>query len=139
MRQQSANRNPVTCCKDGFTGYSRSQKVSAIRHLFSAHGVVVLSLMIRTALLLISGRLWKTTITERSPTSSLQSQIGRRRGNFLDLSVTFSLLMPMHEFIRGEKLTGALTRAESHVVRSHRICRSLDRCIRDKDGDNLFL
>src|SRR5262249_36399989 len=43
--------------------------------------------MIRTALLLIFGRLWKPTIAERSRTSSLPSQIGRRRGNFLGLSV----------------------------------------------------
>src|SRR5262245_39350033 len=87
--------------------------------------------MIRTALLLIFGRLWKTTIAKRSPTSSLPSPIGRRRGNFLDLSVTFSLLMPMHEFIRGEKLTAALPSAGISRRALAQDSRSLDRCIRE--------
>src|SRR5262249_15069256 len=69
----------------------------AIRHLFSAHGVVVLSRMIRTALLLIFGRLWKPTLAERSPTSSLPSQIGRRRGNFLGRSEMLLLQLAVHK------------------------------------------
>jgi hypothetical protein len=51
--------------------------------------VVALLIMIHTALLLIFGRLWRTTLAERSPTSYLPSQIGRQRGNSLGRSVMF--------------------------------------------------
>jgi hypothetical protein len=61
--------------------------------------------MIRTALPSIFGTRWKMTSAERSPTSSLPSQIGRRRGDFWGLSVMFSLQATMHEAIQGEKPT----------------------------------
>ena len=53
--------------------------------------------MIHTALPLIFDRRWKPTLAEHSPTSSLPSQIGRRRGNFLGLSVMFLLQLAVHK------------------------------------------
>src|SRR5262249_50178808 len=86
-----ANRNPETSYRNGFTAYSLSHGRTAIPRWCWAHGAVVLLRMMRTALLLIFVRLWKRTIAEHSPTSSLPSQIGRRRENFLGLSVMFLL------------------------------------------------
>src|SRR5215813_12232306 len=91
MHPQSANRNPVTCCKDGFTGYSRSQKVSAIRHLFSAHGVVVLLATTPTGQPSTSGKLSKATFDAHFPMLYSQSQIGPRKEDFSDLSGMFLL------------------------------------------------
>src|SRR5262245_50613131 len=105
MRPPLANRNPGISYRNEFIACSLSHGPTAILILFSAHGAVVLSRMIRTALLLIFGGLWKPTIAEHSPTSSLPSPIGRRRGNFLDRSVMFLLQMPMHKVIYGKKLT----------------------------------
>ena len=59
--------------------------------LFLVHGAAVLLRTILTVLLPILGMLWKTTFAERSLTSCLPSQIGRRRGNSLGLSVMFLL------------------------------------------------
>src|SRR5262249_37808543 len=96
-----ANRKPGTSYRNAFIAYSRSHGRTDIPRWCWAHGAVVLSRMIRTGLLLIFGRLWKTTIAECSPTSSLQSQIGRRRGNFLGLSVMFLLQMAVHNASKG--------------------------------------
>src|SRR5262245_22352406 len=97
MLPSLVNRKPGISCRNGFIAYSLSHGPTDIPRWFSAHGAVVLSRMIRTALLLSFGRLWKTTITEHSPTSSLPSQIGRWRENFLGLSVMFLLQMPIHK------------------------------------------
>src|SRR5262249_32122419 len=89
MRPSLANRKPVISYRNGFIACSLSRGRTDIPCWFWAHGVVALFLMIPTALLLIFGRRWKTTLAERSPISYLPSQIGRRRGNFLGLSEKF--------------------------------------------------
>jgi len=82
-----ASRRPGTSCSDGFIACSLSHGRTDTRRWFSAHAVP--SRMTRSALPLISGRLWKATIVERSPRSCSPSQTGRRRENFLGLSVMF--------------------------------------------------
>ena len=116
MRQLLANRTPETSCRNGFIACSLLHSRTDIQRSCWADGVVVLLLMIRTALLWIFGRLWKTTLAERSPTSSLLSQIGHRRGDTLDRFVMFWLQMPMPE-VPGEKFTEPGCAAEClHLV-----------------------
>src|SRR5215467_6549850 len=105
MRPPLVIRKPETSCSDGCFACSLSQVRTDIPRSFSAHGAVVLSGMIRTARPWIFGRLWKTTIAECSPTSSLRSQIGRRRGDSLGLSAMFLLYMTTHQAIQREELT----------------------------------
>src|SRR5262245_56504283 len=101
MRPPLANRKPGISYRNGFIAYSLSHGPTPILRSFSAHGVVVHSRMIHTALLLIFDGLWKRTLAERSPTSSLPSQIGRRRGSFLDRSVMFLLQLAVHNASKG--------------------------------------
>jgi uncharacterized protein (TIGR02452 family) len=54
---------------------------------------------------------WNTTFKERSPTSSLPSQIGRRRGHFLGLFVMCLLHMTRHNM---RKLITILTAVVTH-------------------------
>jgi hypothetical protein len=105
MRPSLASRKPETSYRNGCIVCLLSHGRMDMPRSCLAHGAVVLSRMIRTAPRWIFGRLWKTTIAEHAPLSSLPSQIGRRRGNFLGLSVMFLLQRTMHKAIQGEKLT----------------------------------
>jgi len=100
MRPPLANRKQEIFYRNGFIAFSLSHGRTDIPCWFWAHGVVALLLMIPTALLLIFGRLWKTILAERSPTSYLPSQIGRRRENFLGLSEIFLQRITMYSQIK---------------------------------------
>src|SRR5262245_33382233 len=105
MRPLLANRKPEISYRNGFSEFSLSHSRTDIPCWFLAHGVVALSVMIHIALLLIFGRLCKTTLAERSPTSYLPSQIGRRRENFLGLSVMFLRQITMYKPNQWQRLT----------------------------------
>src|SRR6266446_5392268 len=93
MRPPLVSQKPETSCRNGYIACSLLHRHTDILCSCWAHGAVVLSPMMPTVLLSIFGRLWKTILVEHSPTSSLPSPIGRRRGNFLGLFVTFLLQM----------------------------------------------
>lgn len=82
--------------QNGSFACSRSHGRTDMPHSCWAPGVVVRLRLIRTARRGIFGRRWNTTFKERSPTSSLPSQIGRRRGHFLGLFVMCLLHMTRH-------------------------------------------
>ena len=86
-----ANRKLETSYRSGFIACSLLHRLSDMPRSCWAHGVVALLRMIRTVLPGIFDRRWKMISAGRSPTSSLPSQIGRRRGSFLGLSV---MLLP---------------------------------------------
>src|SRR5262245_17589775 len=90
MRLRLDSQNPETYYNDGFIVCWLLHGPTDIRRLFSAHGAAALSPMIPIAPPSIFGKLWKMNSTERFPTWCLRSQIGRRKGNFLGLSVRFS-------------------------------------------------
>src|SRR5262245_47449168 len=91
MRQQLANPNRVTCCRNAFIGSFRSQRISAIRDSCSAHGAAALLVTMAAVQPSISGKLSRPSFEAHFPTLYSQSQIGPRRGNFSDLSGMFSL------------------------------------------------
>ena len=82
MHPELGNRKPRSYCGNVFTACSPSRRLTDIARSFLEPGAVVPSRMIRISPLPIFGRLWRTTLTERSPTSSLPSQIGLPRKNF---------------------------------------------------------
>src|SRR5215475_2217932 len=90
-RQQLANPNRVTCCRNAFIGSFRSQKLSVIRHSFWAHGAAA-PLVTRPAVQpSISGKLSRPSLEAYFPTLYSQSPIGPRKEDFSDLSGMFSL------------------------------------------------
>ena len=87
MRPTLANRKLETSYTSGFIACSLLHRRSDMPPSCLALGVVELLEITRSVLPRIFGRRWKTISAGRSPTSSLPSQIGRRRGSFLGLSV----------------------------------------------------
>src|SRR5262245_3017077 len=98
MRLRLDSQKPETYYNDGFIVCWLLHGPTDIRRLFSAHGVAALSPMIPIVPPSIFGKLWKINSTERFPTWCLQSRIGRRKGNFLGLSVRFSPQLKSEQF-----------------------------------------